>query len=285
MKRAYLILKCLIAIAVLVMMAKTAVFVTQVQAKEDPQEITRELKEKLEQTSLVDLEPGEKAFNRARQLLSTGNFAEGRDKLLYIVNFHPSTRSGDEARRILGEMNLDRIFSLEEMANKKVYKVKSGDSILKIANREKTNLDVMMLLNNLTKFAQIHPGDEFIVMELGFRLEVHTERELLSLWKEDEFIKQYRIQKMDLDEGSGRFRTKIAGKSGYHDGRRYSPNSSKYRTAAKVLGLSGTSLQIRGMTEDDEGGGQVIYLTRSDMEELAMLLRVGNEVVIRYTSR
>jgi len=263
-------------------MARTTVFVTQVQAKENPQKITRTLKDKLEQTSLVDLEPGEKAFSRARQLLSTGNFAEGRDKLLYIVNFHPSTRSGDEARRILGEMNMDRILSLDEMANKKVYKVKSGDSILAIASREKTNLDVMMLLNNLTQFEQIHPGDEFIVMELDFRIEINAERELLTLSQGDEFVKQYRIQKMDIDEGSNRFRTKIAGKSG---GRRYSPNSSKYRSASKVLGLSGTSLQIRGMTDAEEEGGQVIYLTRSDMEELAMLLRVGNEVVIRYASR
>jgi len=39
------------------------------------------------------------------------------------------------------------------------------------------------------------------------------------------------------------------------------------------------------MTDAEEEGGQVIYLTRSDMEELAMLLRVGNEVVIRYASR
>ena len=281
MRTVLVVLKIIIALSVLGAMAATAAFVHKVRREQLPEVVTRELKQKLENSSAVDLRPGEKAFTRARELLATGNMAKGREKLLYIVNFHPETPSADEARRILGEMNLDRILSLDEMANKKRSEAKPGDSITRIANREDTTVDLIMNLNGLTQVDRIQLGDEFIVMPLNFSATIEPARQRLTLYQEGEFVKDYAITKMTL-EGPGRtVTTELKTKLGYRDGRRYSPSFAGYRRGLKLLVLSDMNLELRSEDDQEAESFQVLYFANEDLEELAMLLRVGNEVVIR----
>ena len=87
------------------------------------------------------VKPGEIAFERARELLATGQFAEAREKLEFLVGVYPSSASASEARRILGELNLDDLLSTEVMEGKIMYKVKSGDNFTRIAQNHDTTLD------------------------------------------------------------------------------------------------------------------------------------------------
>jgi hypothetical protein len=52
-----------------------------------------------------------------------------------------------------------------------------------------------------------------------------------------------------------------------------------------VLILDHQGLQLREVVEaDEENPGRGFFLCESDMEELALLLRVGNEVEVRFTN-
>ena len=244
------------------------------------------LAEKLEPKNLPDVEPGSIVFQDAVELLATGNLEEAEEKLLFIVNYYPAANAADEARRIVGEMNLDRLLSTDQMEGKEKYVVKRGDSYLAIASRHDTTLDCIMHLNDLQRTDRLHPGDELILMALDFSLTVDVARERLSLWKDGRFVKAYPLLAVRVGDGSREvLRTTVKNKSGEVAGRAYPPASLQYRNADKVISLAAGRLFLREMPgEAPESLGRGFYLSEADMEELALVLRVGNEVEVRFAS-
>ena len=277
------ILKFFAAVAVLGVLLATAWYVMEIRKEVGVFHLDAvSLEESLESDELPDVEPGDLAFQRAIELVATGQLEEAEQKLLFIVNFYPSSNSAVEARRIVGELNLDRLLSTDHMEGKEVYVAKRGDSYHAIANRHQTTLDCIMHLNNLQRTDRLHPGDELVLMPLDFKVKVDVPRKRISLWKEGNFVKSYPIQASRVGSEKGVVRTRLKNKIGEHDGRAYPPASLQYRNANKVISLSDRRLFIREMPEDTgEELGRGFFLREPDMEELALVLRVGNEVEVR----
>jgi hypothetical protein len=59
----------------------------------------------LESAEMPDIDPGEKAFQKAHELLVMGKLKEAREKLTAVVNVFPSSSSAPSARRIVSETN------------------------------------------------------------------------------------------------------------------------------------------------------------------------------------
>jgi hypothetical protein len=242
-------------------------------------------------SKLIGFELGQQEFNRALELIALGKLDEARGKLLFIQNLYPNSSNGPEARRILGEINLDEILTVENMTNKKTHKVAPGEGYLRVATANETTLDCIMFLNGLTELGSLHAGDELLVMPLDFKLVVDLAKKRVELFHRDDekkehvFAKDYLIQKLDLGRvRSGVSQSKISRKLGEINGRSYPPAHSKYRHATKVLGftLRKSYLQFRPVPAGDaEASGQGIFLKPSDMEELSMLIRLGNEVEVK----
>ena len=91
-----------------------------------------DLSNMLDSAEMPDIDPGEKTFQKAHELLAMGKLPEAREKLTAIVNVYPSSSSAPAARRIVGEINLDEILSTSHMEGKKIHVVKRGDSPLGI---------------------------------------------------------------------------------------------------------------------------------------------------------
>ena len=139
----------------------------------------------LDSTELPDIDPGEKAFQKAHELLALGKLCEAREKLTAIVNVFPTSSSAPVARRIVGEMNLDEILSTTHMEGKKSHIVKRGNSFLGIAAEYGTSLDSIMHLNGMMELKNIQPGEELIVMPLNFRLLIEPQRKALSVFADE----------------------------------------------------------------------------------------------------
>jgi len=255
---------------------------------EDRKERLGNLIEKSKETTF---KRGEREFNRAVELIAMERLDDAREKLLFIQNLHADSEFGPEARRILGEINLDELLSVENMANKKIHTVRPGESYIKIAQQHRTTLDCIMFLNGLLDAKQLHPGDEMIVMSLDYKLVVDLSGMRVALFhrdldrKEHVFAKGYPILKFSLPNlGSHSIHTKINSKVGEVNGRSYQPIRSNYRNGTKVLGVKAArrNIQLRPLPKiDDVDQGDGIFLSVSTMEELAMLIRVGNEVEIK----
>ena len=166
---------------------------------------------------------------------------------------------------------------------------RSGEFPLNLAKEYETTLDCMMVVNNLNRL-QIHPGDELYMVALNFNVRIDLKRKSLTLRRtisteprRDEFVKEYPIERFRLPSQSKVLvQTKVKDKKGMVGTRPVSTSTEDYRESQKVIWLETGGWQIRAMPEDSdelpEGDG--FFLARADVEELALLLRVGNSVEI-----
>ena len=239
-------------------------------------------------SDLPEIDPGAKVFEKARELIAVGDLSGARDKLRTIVSIYPRSKAAGEARRIVGEMNVDELLSTARMGNKRVHEVQRGDSYLAIAGKHDTSLDMIMHLNGLMDLRSLQPGDELIVMPLDFSLLIEPGRKAMSVWDDGRFVREYRLKAV-VGAPGGDMKTKIVGKSGFLGERRQSPASPGYRGADKVLSMDRVPATICGMPGGEEVDPEALppgfYLDPADMEELALLLRPGNEVEFRSATR
>ena len=234
----------------------------------------------LDAAEMPDFEPGDRAFSKAHELIALGKIAEGREKLMAIVNVFPTSTAAPKARRIVGEMNLDEILSSDFTEGKTNYEVKRGDSYFAIAGRNETSLDILMHLNGMMELKNLQPGDELQLMPLNYRIVIEPQRKSLSLWDGAKFICEYIIVHMDgVSLNSGK--TAIASRRATLDGKNVDTTAKNYRATSKSIILKSPPLQILRYDADEETPPRGIFLREPDIEELFLLTRTGNEVEIR----
>lgn len=234
----------------------------------------------LEAEEMPDFEPGDKAYQKAHELIALGKIKEGREKLMAIVNVFPSSPAAPTARRIVGMMNLDEILSSDFQSGKSTYEVKSGDSYFAIAGRHETTLDMIMHLNGMMELKNLQPGDELLLMPLNYRVMIEPHRKSVSLWDEAKFVADYPIlamQGVSLTPGT----TVISSRRSTLDGKNVLPTAAKYRSTSKSIQLKEPLVQIYPYDENNETPPRGIFLKQADIEELFLLTRAGNKVEIR----
>lgn len=238
----------------------------------------------LEAAEMPDFEPGDKAFQKAHELIALGKITEGREKLMAIVNVFPGSPAAPTARRIVSMMNLDEILSSDFQEGKTNYEVKRGDSYFAIAGRHETSLDMLMHLNGMMELRNLQPGDELLMLPLNYRMVIDPFLKSVSLWDGAKFICEYPVLKMeDTDPKAGK--TTIASRRSTLNGQNVSPTAANYRSTSKSIQLKNPPIQIFPYDETEEDRPRGIYLRESDIEELFLLTRTGNEVEIRSSKK
>ncbi len=256
-----------------------------------PTEADLNLEKLLADRELTGFEPGRHEFNRALDLISVGKMDEARERLMFIRNLHPGSKVGPEAMRILGELNLDRLLSVENMANKRIHRVAPGEGYLSVAMGNGMTLEGLLFLNGLTELSRLHVGDEFIVMPLECRLVVDLVRQTVVLYCREEgvedfqLVKDYPIERFKVGRLKREpYETKVSRKYATQNGGYFQPGHAKYQHGEKVIGfyVGGKMTLLRGGGgEGSDRGENGIFLKSSDLEELSMLVQKGNEVEVR----
>ncbi|MDG1356605.1 MAG: LysM peptidoglycan-binding domain-containing protein [Akkermansiaceae bacterium] len=246
--------------------------------------VEQKLKVKTEHVQDSGNKPGEKAFQRAKELLAEESMQEAEEKMKYIVSFYPSAECATQCRRILGEINLDRLLDPAKLEGKKVVTVRSGDTFSRIIAENKTTMDSLVHLSELKRsdHRSLHPGDKLVVMPMEMRAVIDLRRNTLTIWNGGEFIKEYTLLKVSYKSRSATKRCEIGLIRGEHDGKLYLNHAEEYRSSNKVIILSDKSLAIRSFSSDSEDDQSLGFmLSHADMEELPLLLRPGNDVEIK----
>lgn len=236
----------------------------------------------LDGPKVPDADPGEHPFRRASDLLAMGKTAEARERMTALINSFPTCASAPKARKILGEMNLDELLSVQMTPGKEVYRVTRGDSYLGIAARYQTTLEAIFHLNSMLEMRGLRPGDELLVMPLNFRLLIEPKKGVVSLWDEGRFLYEYPLLKVTGQLVLPARATEIEAKSAVAaDGGRVLPGTAGYATATKVIQLKQPALRILGWDGEGVPPGSALVLRSQDMEELNLLVRKGNTVEFR----
>ena len=242
-------------------------------------------------------DPSAPSFQKINDALAAGQLEDVHEQLNRLLKVYPDSPWESEARRMLGEMNVDRLFSRSPMPGKRDYIVKSGDSLAKIEKGSLTTIPFLKRLNNLSSL-NLQPGDRLVYQPLEFELEVRLADEVLTVRQKAAagldpiFFKNYRLTAVVVSPAFPKvLKTQIQEKPAWVGDRKVLATDPQYAFARKQLLTTGRPGRPGVLFRPDServsvpAGGvtavlQGIFLDDGDLEELSTIVRTGTPVVI-----
>ena len=192
-------------------------------------------------------DPGVRRFEKAIEDVRANNIDGGRTALYELVRTFPSSTRVGEAKRIIGEMNMDTLLNPEINPLKKDYIVQPGDSLLRIAGKNQTTVECLIRANGLQS-SLLQPGDHLAVFPLDFEIVVHVSAKTLTLLRNERFFKEYEALDVRLPPATRvPFETKVNEKAAWVGGRRVQSTSADFHGADKWISTEKSGFTIRSL--------------------------------------
>lgn len=256
------------------------------------------------------IDPGARRFEAAVDLIKAGKINEGRDALYKLRQQFPESPTCVEAMRIIGEINLDSLFSPQDMSGKKDYIVQPGNTLLGIATKHNTTIDSIIRINGMMS-TNLQPGDHLTLLPMDFYLGIMVGKKQVILFRKvgDKGypFKFYAASDIRLPPGTRvPLEMEVAGKNASLDGRNLLPTDSHYALADKWISGTKAGIVIRTPPVPKPTAVQTaadlktakdrntmasapipppsavaetgIFLPREDIEEIFALVRVKSKV-------
>lgn len=223
---------------------------------------------------------GKRHFDQAIGLMKEGELVSARDRLLYLMKYFPESSTFDEAKRIVGELNLDLLLSRIPQPGKAIHTVRRGEALVTIARNNDTTIDYIMRTNGKST-SLIYPDEELIVYPLNFRVEIDLSKDLVTIYDGEIFFKEYVILDRNLPPDlAAPISTTIKEKVAWHGDRPINFTDENYMDCSKWIRTGKIGLFLRGKGEESAEDARIfgVMLSRSDLEEIFTILRVGGRV-------
>lgn len=191
--------------------------------------------------------------------------------------------AGREARQICGRVNVPRYLSRMH-PGARVYTVRKGDNMARIAATQHCPQDVIMLLNGIVEPSSLRIGQKLVVVPMRLRVEIYPLQRELSVWDGEQLVADYPLISVDEVPQSRQVTqsTKVAAREGMLDGHAVLPRSPQYPASNRLIVLA-NGMVIAG---EQGGRGQMqLHMEQKDLNELAMMLDCGNEVQVVFPAR
>jgi hypothetical protein len=229
-------------------------------------------------------DPGLEMFDQAKQQIASGNRSDAQKILLALIQNFPESTKINEARRLLGDLNISEFFSPVRGPDKTEYLVVRGDSIAKIALKTKAPAELIFKANGLDSLT-IQPGKRLIIPKGQFGLVINTKKGDVTLVNNGIFFRWYKPLELRLPAkvvpGQFKAREKIA----WSDGIRVAFGEKKYLGSSRwiVVNDSGITLysETNPQTPNAQKPGTGILLGAADMEELFALVAKDTPVIVK----
>jgi hypothetical protein len=238
------------------------------------------------------LDPGARRFDAAIDLIRSSKTEEARDALYKLLQSFPRSPTCGEAKRIIGEMNMDALYRLDASGGKRDYIVQPGDSLLAITGRTKTTLEALARINSLSSI-NLQPGEHLFVIPMDFDLAVDASDHRVTLLRGGRFFKEYTALGLKLPQGMKvPAELEVTSKSAIIDNKAANPVTADFVRAEKRL-IVGKNANTAGLmirtpptakavdqsqnsaTDEAPESHTGIFLAREDIEELYPILRKG----------
>lgn len=245
------------------------------------QRLGADLKE-LRTAKPVKYDFGLEKFDKAVALLRDGKDEEARRALLEMLRTYGDSARALDAMRLIGQMNLDRLFAPEPGYPGKIQvEVGRGESLNKLAATYSSSYQYLVRVNGLTKPEAIQPNDRLWVCPLNLRALVSLKQKQLVLMDGDLFFAVFPILEIRRPPGSKLpVQAEIGNKFGVLDGKRVQLTGEDATRAEKWIEI-GKDMAIRSVARGSTAGpGFGIFLNEADADDLAAVLRQGNRVQI-----
>jgi LysM domain len=223
-------------------------------------------------------------FEAAAKLRQEGKIPEARAALAAFVQRFPTSPHADEAKDLLGEVNIGIFLSRTPSPEKEEYTVKPGDVINKVARKMKTTPELIMRMNNMSS-TMLHIGERLLVSHPDFSIVVQRKQNLLTVLNHGGFFKQYHIKELKVPAKAAKVTTKVAQVMAWRDGKQVGFGTKEFIGSTRWVRLASQSYTIYAVPDSAHQVVQTpppqgIGLAAADVEELSTLVNNKTPVTI-----
>ncbi|MEE9311730.1 MAG: L,D-transpeptidase family protein [Planctomycetota bacterium] len=234
----------------------------------------------------VEPEPIDAELANGKTKIEENHLREARAFLTHALNNEQTAENEAETLELLSQINEKIFMSSEGEGDLKIYTVKSGDTLGKIANKFNTTWEMIQRLNSM-KSTKIRIDQKLKILGGQFELVVRKDRNIMDLMLNGNFIQRYSVG-LGVDDctplGIFTIKNRIPKPA---DGS-YPYGHAKHRLGAYWLGLKSTDghkgYGIHGCpkTEEDQIGTQCskgcVRMRDAEIEEIYEIIPVGTRV-------
>lgn len=225
-------------------------------------------------------------FQAAAKLRQDGKLLEARDALTAFIQRYPNGQHFEEAKDLLGAINIDLLFSPVPSPEKQEYIVKKGDVIARVAQKLHTTPELIMRTNNLNS-TMLRIGEKLLISAPDFSLFIQTKPKVIVLLNHGNFFKQYHIQEEKLPPRQpARVVTKVAEVMAWKDGKRVGFGTREYQISSRWIRLANGAYTIYAIPDAFHPAANQppppfgLGISASDAEELSTLVNGKTPVTI-----
>src|SRR5436853_7701453 len=136
-------------------------------------------------------------FQAAAKLRQEAKLPEARAALIAFIEKYPNGLHVEEAKDLLGEVNVDILLSRTPSPEKEEYIVRPGDVLAKIGHKLKSTPELIMRMNNLNG-TMLRVGERLLISHPDFSLLIQRKAKVVVLLDHGGFFKQYHIKEEKL---------------------------------------------------------------------------------------
>jgi LysM repeat protein len=229
-------------------------------------------------------DPGIMMLDQTKQELAGGKKSEAEKILLSLIQSFPDSNKIEDAKKLLGDLNVSGFFSPEPGPDKTEYVVTRGDSIAKIAAKTKAPAELIFKANGLDSLT-IQPGERLVIPKAQFSLVINSKKGDVTLMNNGVFFRWYKPLEVKLPAKLSTGQFKIREKIAWSNGIRVAFGEKKYLGSSRwiVINVSGITLysETNPQTPNVQKPGNGIMLGSADMEELYALVGKDTPVIFK----
>lgn len=225
-------------------------------------------------------------FQAAGKLRQEGKLTEARGALMAFIQKYPSGLHVEEAKDLLGEVNMEILLSRHPSPEKKEYIVKPGDVLATISRKVKSTPELIMRMNNLNS-TMLRIGERLLVSHPEFSIVIQRKAKLVVLLDKGAFFKQYHVREERLaPKQPPKVTTKVAETMAWRDGKRVGFGTKEYIGSTRWIRLGAPAYTIYSVPDtahpnlDQPPAPSGLGLSATDVEELSGLVNNRTPVTI-----
>ncbi len=223
---------------------------------------------------------------RVKNLEAKGDISGARAVYKELINNCPNSNEVMDWQKKGENLNIKLMFSPEITPKSTAYEIMPGDTLVKIAKKFNTTVDLIKKSNNLSS-DKIFPGKKLKIYTGALSILVDKSQNILMLKSDEEIIKTYVVSTgADNSTPAGVFKiaNKLENPTWFKAGAVVSADSKENVLGTRWMGFDLAGYGIHGTVEPENLGKQVtqgcVRMENSEVEELYTIVPAGTEVTI-----
>ncbi len=247
-------------------------------------EVQKEQRGEVVQEPRIDI--GLPEFQAAAKLRQEGKTIEARGALMAFIQKYPTGGHADEAKDLLGEVNIDILLSRTPSPGKQEYIVRPGDVLQNVARKVKSTPELIMRMNNLNG-TMLHIGERLLISHPDFSIVVQRKPKLVVLLDHGGFFKQYHVREEKLGpKQPPKVSTKVAEVMAFRGGKRVGFGTKEYVGSTRWIRLGSPAYTLYSVPDSAHPNLEQpppptgLGLSATEVEELSGLVNKSTPVTI-----